>query len=137
MSARDLATVHLPAAGWAALVAAALLMPADAASDLAGWFDFPLSDKLAHGALFLVMAALFVRSFRALSLRHALLAALLAASVYGAGSEVAQRLFTDRTAELADLAADVAGAGLAVAIAAAGPLVRSPPWQRGTGEDPE
>jgi VanZ family protein len=113
---------HLPVLAWAVFTAVALAAPGDALpqwSDevwLGPWLD-PVLDKVLHFILFAVLAALAARSFRALDpngrgralARHPLLAAVLAATAYGALSELAQLWFTTRTAEVADFGADVAG----------------------------
>jgi len=119
-SRREIWTVHLPAALWLGLVTAALAVPVS--PDLPEWvprlFHFRLLDKVVHGAMFAVLGLLAVRSFRLLPVPAPRLAVLLAASAYGAASEVAQHLLTDRAGELADFAADVVGTALGVLAAA-------------------
>jgi len=117
---RELWTVHLPAVAWLALVTAALAVPVS--PELPGWvprlFHFRLLDKVVHLVMFAVLALLGVRSFRRLPVPAPRLAVLLAASAYGAASEVAQHLLTDRAGELADFVADALGAVVGVLTAA-------------------
>lgn len=151
------ARAHLPALAWAVLVAVAMLSPGDAVprwSDelwFGRWLD-PLADKVVHFVLFAVLTLLAVRSFRALDPRgpapllasRPILAAVLVSIAYGGLAELAQLRFTARSAELADFAADAAGALCAAALAslgrwragwrAEGPA--APEVPPGTGEGP-
>jgi hypothetical protein len=120
---RQLLTHHLPAVLWLAAMTVALAVPADRA-DLPGWWPrllhFHALDKVIHGLLFLVAALLLARSLRCLSaLRWPLLTALLLLVAYGAATELAQHLFTDRRGEAMDVAADVGGATAGVLLLAA------------------
>lgn len=119
---RELWTVHLPAALWLGLVTAALVVPVS--PDLPEWvprlFHFRLLDKVVHAGMFAVLGLLSVRSFRLLPIPAPRLAVLLAASSYGAASEIAQHLLTERSGELGDFAADALGA--LVGVVAAGLL---------------
>lgn len=111
-------TAHVPAALWLVLMTIALAVPSDTA-DLPAWWPrilhFQALDKVIHGALFAVAALLLARSFRHLRrVPRPLLAALVATALYGGVTEVGQHLLTDRSGELADVAADVAGAAVGV-----------------------
>lgn len=99
---------------WALIIALLLLFPMPPESDdlpmFLGVVMFPGVDKVAHGVLFFVMAYLLTG---ALDLgRGRLPAAFVLAVAYGAATEVAQGLFTDRSAEVGDFLADTAGAAL-------------------------
>lgn len=101
-------------------------------ADLPEWWPhllhFQALDKVVHALLFAVLAFLLGRSFRLLPIfRRPLVAAFLAASLYGLATEVAQEAFTDRAGELADWGADVLGAAAGVA-----PLALQR-WSGGTG----
>jgi len=126
---RQILTHHLPAVLWLAAMTLALAVPSNVA-DLPRWWPrvlhFHALDKVIHGVLFFVAALLLVRSLRCLPrLRRPLLATLLLLTAYGAATEVAQHLFTDRHGEVLDAAADVGGA-------AAGTLL----WLRRRGAVP-
>ena len=119
--AHDLLTAHLPAAAWIVAMTIALAVPSNVA-DLPTWWPrllhFQALDKVIHGLLFLVAAMLLVRSFRRLpGLDRPLLAALLAACLYGGATETGQHLLTDRSGELGDFAADVAGSAAGALLA--------------------
>lgn len=119
--ASPLWTAHVPAALWLVLMTVALAVPSDVA-DLPAWWPrilhFQSLDKVIHGFLFAVAALLLARSFRHLPwLSRPLLAALVVTALYGGLTEVGQHLFTDRDGELADVAADVAGAGAGALLA--------------------
>lgn len=128
---RDLLTAHLPAAAWFLAVTVALAAPKGDLADLPEWWprllQFQALDKVVHALLFGLLALLLGRSFRLLPIfRRPLLAAFLAASLYGLATEVGQEAFTDRSGDLADWGADLAGAAAGVA-----PLAfrRRPPAQ--------
>jgi VanZ family protein len=117
---RDLLTAHLPAAAWLVTVTLALAAPQRDFADLPEWWPrllhFQALDKVVHALLFAVLALLLARSFRLLpAFRRPLLAAFLAASLYGLATEVGQDALTDRAGELADWGADVLGAAAGVA----------------------
>ena len=117
---RDLLTAHLPAAAWLLAVTASLAAPKRDFADLPEWWPhllhFQALDKVVHGLLFAGLALLVGRSFRRLPLfRRPLLAAFLAASLYGLATEVGQHTLTDRAGEAADWGADVLGAAAGVA----------------------
>jgi hypothetical protein len=102
----------LPALVWLALVAGLLLLPQPADLGLGG--AFPGADKVGHGLLFGVAAALLLRWFATLpGIRRPLLAAVGVAALYGGALEVAQGALGFRSAEVADGAANLAGAALA------------------------
>lgn len=116
---RDLWTAHLPAAAWLLAVTAALAMPRRSFADLPPWWPeflhFHALDKVVHFLLFALLGVLLARSFRRLpAVPRPLLAAFLAASLYGLALEVGQETLTDRSGELADWLADTLGAGVAV-----------------------
>lgn|GEM_PF-6311336 len=121
---RDLVTAHLPAASWIVSMTVALAVPSDTA-DLPVWWPrilhFQALDKVIHCILFAVAAALLVRSCRRLpGLARPVLLAFLTVAAYGGVTEIGQHVLTDRQGELADVGADVVGAGLgALAMAAA------------------
>ena len=86
---------------------------------------FPGSDKFAHAAWFFLLGLLAYRAGRnaeGWSRRRAAAVVLLAAALWGASDEGHQWFVPGRAVEAADLAADVAGAGLAVLLAE--PLLR-------------
>lgn len=78
-----------------------------------------VSDKEAHGFLYAGMALLILRALAGASWRNVTIAAGVAAvflsAAYGATDEFHQRFVPGRTADLLDLAADMAGAAAAVA----------------------
>jgi len=104
-------------AGWAGCIFAASAMPA---SGLPEWLArLAGADKAAHGAIYAVLALLVCRA--AGSGGGALSAAKLAAAaagvtLYGLSDEVHQIFVPTRCFDLADLAADAAGAAAAVAL---------------------
>jgi VanZ family protein len=111
---RELLTAHLPAVVWLIALTGALAAPSNLA-DLPTWWPeilhFHALDKVVHALLFFVAAVLLARSFRCFDrLPHPVLAALLAAALYGGLTEVGQHLFTDRDGEVGDAVADAAGA---------------------------
>jgi hypothetical protein len=117
---RDLLTVHLPAAVWFLLLNVALAWPKGDLADLPEWWPrllhFQALDKVVHAVLFGVLALLLGRAFRRLAVfRRPLVAAFLAASLYGLVTEIGQETLTDRSGELGDWVADVVGAAAGVA----------------------
>lgn len=80
---------------------------------------FHNADKLAHMAIFAVLAVLTAwgirRAFPAWSTARSLLLALVLSVAYGAMDELHQRFVPTRTPDVKDLAADGVGAGVAVA----------------------
>lgn len=117
---RDLLTVHLPAAVWFVVLTVALAWPKGDLADLPEWWPrllhFQALDKVVHAILFAVLAFLLARSFRRLAIfRRPLLAAFLAASLYGLVTEIGQETLTDRSGEVGDWVADVVGAAAGVA----------------------
>ena len=86
-----------------------------------GWtfalpFDLPL-DKAGHFLLFLAAARPWRRSFRALDWRHAGLATIAAAALYGGLLELGQgALTTTRSAEILDALAGALGAAASVSV---------------------
>lgn len=79
------------------------------------------SDKLLHGLEYAVFAALIALALGSRGLRpgRALLLAAVLASAYGASDEIHQSFVPDRTADVADWAADTLGAILGAGAAAA------------------
>ncbi len=120
---RDLLVHHLPAAVWLLLTTVALALPsnmADLPEWVPRWLHFQALDKVIHAFLFLGTGLLLARSLRRFrGLWKPLLVAFLLAAAYGAATEVAQGLFTDRDAEVLDAVADAAGAAVGVLLAAA------------------
>lgn len=113
--------VHVATLAWAGLTAAALLLPAANLTDwmpgipwmrlalvFAGWG----LDKLVHGTLFGVLAALAARSTRGLALRRPALAVFTAATLYAMVLEAAQHWVPDRRADTLDFLADLVGIAL-------------------------
>lgn len=84
--------------------------------------DFPtgVTDKDAHGFLYAGLALLILRALAVASWRNVTIgagvAAVLLSAAYGATDEFHQRFVPGRTADLLDLAADMAGAAAAVAV---------------------
>lgn len=77
-----------------------------------------LSDKSGHGLAYAVLGGLMARAVagglgRPITVAGALIA-FLATALYGASDEIHQGLVPGRSAEVADLYADMAGSGLAV-----------------------
>ncbi|MBK9519708.1 MAG: VanZ family protein [Anaeromyxobacter sp.] len=80
------------------------------------------ADKLLHAGAYLVLAALLALGLRhatGLGPRRAALVAVLLASLYGVSDEVHQSFVPNRTADVADWVADVAGAVVGGLLAAA------------------
>jgi VanZ family protein len=73
----------------------------------------PAGDKLAHAAVYAVLAVLLFRAVRrttSLARGRAAVLAVLIAIAYGATDELHQRMVPDRSPDLRDLLADAAGA---------------------------
>ncbi|MHC5034807.1 MAG: VanZ family protein [Planctomycetota bacterium] len=101
--------------GWAALIlAGSLLREPPGAEAVMG---FSGADLLAHLVAYAVLALLAVWAHVGLGWRDRLLAAGISAALFGLMIECLQPL-TGRVFELADLAANVLGAGLGIALAA-------------------
>ena len=79
-----------------------------------------VTDKDAHEFLYAGLALLILRALAGASWRNvtigAGIAAVLLSAAYGATDEFHQRFVPGRTADLLDLAADMAGAAAAVAV---------------------
>lgn len=102
-----------PAGHWTwAIAVVATVFVASGQSQVAspGIVDF---DKIAHGMVFGLIGSLIARSFRN---RRWAWAAILITSAYGAADEFRQSLTPGRSVEVADWAADTAGATLAVTL---------------------
>lgn len=126
---RELYTHHLPALFWMALLTVALLVPPS--PDLPDWLPrvlhFKYLDKVVHGAMFLAAGVLVARSFgRLRRIRFPALAACALLCAYGLASEVAQHVWTARNGEVADAAADVAGATAGAGLVALAAALRPP-----------
>jgi VanZ family protein len=72
-------------------------------------------DKIVHGCMYFILSFLLVNFFRTLKQgpfrEHPAILAITIASLYGIGMEICQALiFTGRSAELADAAANILGA---------------------------
>jgi VanZ family protein len=82
--------------------------------------EFPQKDKLHHLIAYAVWGGLFSMALRAtwpgLGLRSGILLVLLGGVLYGASDEFHQSFVPTRQADLADLAADAAGALLGAVI---------------------
>lgn len=113
--------LYVATLAWAGLTAAALLLPASDLSDwmpgvpwmrlalvFAGWG----LDKLVHGALFGVLAALVARSTAGVALRRPALTVFTVAALYALALEAAQHWVPDRRADALDLLADLVGIAL-------------------------
>lgn len=115
------------ALAWAASTWFLLVTPPPPPEGLPAWLPWdglvalPGIDKAVHAALFFVQAALVGRALPARSAtgrRWALFASVLAATAWGAATELSQRRVPGRDADPLDLLADFAGA-LAYAATAA------------------
>jgi len=109
---------RLALGAWAALVAAASLVPLPPGPGQA--FLFPGSDKVAHALAYAVLCALIVWSTAGVRRGGRLLASAGAAGLFGLLMELLQPL-TGRTCDMKDWAADVLGvvaAILAIALVA-------------------
>lgn len=87
--------------------------------------SLPASDKIAHAGWFFLLGLLAYRAARngeGWSRRQTTLALVLGALLWGISDEVHQRFVPGRDVEAADVAADVAGAAVAVVVAE--PLLR-------------
>ena len=96
------------------MVAAALLVPVGAAQriDWPNWLAplRPWADKLAHGALFFIMALLCFRSIRTIPrIRRPLTFTAVIVVLYSALLELLQSFSVVRTSELGDLTANALG----------------------------
>ncbi len=87
-----------------------------------------IDDSVAHALEYAVLAALLVRGFTGARWRGmgvgAVWRAVLLATLYGVTDEVHQRFVPGRTAEIADLTADAAGAAVAAVLIWAWSIVR-------------
>ncbi|MHB1044727.1 MAG: VanZ family protein [Thermoanaerobaculia bacterium] len=91
---------------------------------------FPGSDKLAHGGWFFLLALLAWRAARAGEAwprPRRVVGLLVGAALWAVSDEAHQSFVPGRAVEAADLAADVAGAALALALAEAALLARRLP----------
>ena len=114
----------VPTALWAALVLVATSIPGSNVPDgPAG------ADKLVHFALYAVLGGLAARA-RLQELRGAAAPAMLrllaAIALFAAIDEAHQQLIPGRSADLRDVAADLAGAAVAIALTAAAHVRREP-----------
>jgi VanZ family protein len=94
---------------WAALLFFLSATPGDDLPDT----SMPAGDKLAHAAVYAVLAVLLFRAVRrttSLARGRAAVLAVLIAIAYGATDELHQRMVPDRSPDLRDLLADAAGA---------------------------
>ena len=108
------------AAGWAVLIGLLLVLPlGDDAGGVSTVLGFDHWDKVAHLVLFGVLAGLLLPGLGTSSLRYRGVLAALLSTAYGGALEVVQIPLSYRGAELADFAADAAGAALALALALA------------------
>ena len=104
-------TAHAGALICTACVCLFLLLPGDASPSPSLWALPDGIDKLFHAVLFFIETHYLLLSFRHLRLGlPPLAAAILAAGILGALTEMAQLGIPRRSAEGADLLADVAGA---------------------------
>jgi VanZ family protein len=114
MFARTL-SLWLPVAAWAAAIFAS-----SSASSLPA-LPPQLTDKMAHGAAYAVLAAAFIRAFAGARWTGVTpgvaAAAVIASTLYAASDEVHQMFVVDRTADAFDVAADFAGSAVAAAAA--------------------
>lgn len=102
---------------WTFLVLAATLFPGDRMPDLGdeGFLDLPVwADKVGHALLFAFENLFLLRWLRLeASSPRPLATAILVATGLAFGTEVAQLWVPQRTADAADLVADLLGIGLA------------------------
>lgn len=104
----DLRRTRFAAASWAVLVVFALTVPLP--SGPPGLLAGLNADKLVHVVLFAVQAALLAAAIGAPAAGRAAAVAALGAAVFGLSGELWQAVLPWRSAELADLAADLIGA---------------------------
>ncbi len=105
---------------WALVVGVLLAAPESALPSVSGWLPEavqPWADKLVHGFLFFVLAALGLRSARALpGIRRPLVFVAAATLVYAVILELIQTQVPGRGWELFDLVAGILGIGLALVL---------------------
>lgn len=107
---------HRAAAVWGMLTAGLLLIPAPAVESVSSdWLGgllsaLPQVDKLVHGALFLVLAALLARSLAGSGVRRPGVVAIAAAVSYGVLLELVQGAVPGRSPQALDAVADAVGA---------------------------
>lgn len=115
---------------WPVLIAA-LIFVASSRSRVAGLLGVPNDDKLAHFAVYGLLATLACRLGTG---RAAAVWALVATSVYGASDEWHQSFVPGRYSSFGDWVMDTLGAALAIALYSRWPRYRawleSPVWRR-------
>jgi VanZ family protein len=101
---------HAPALAWAILIFIVSSIPRLHPPDL----GFHAQDKLAHAAEYGIFGWLLLRSFRALTPKHAkaVFLVLFLGSVYAASDELHQLFVPGRRADVFDFLADAAGLAL-------------------------
>lgn len=107
------------AAGWTILIFLLMVMPPGNIPNK-GLFGIPHLDKLVHFILFAGFVWLWHNAMHATVKQHlfrgALFKVFLIASLYGIAMEFVQAIFTRRSFDILDIAADMAGAGFAFLI---------------------
>jgi VanZ family protein len=110
--------IHLPALGWALLIAGLLLLPLEPVAPLLAPLPVSISqvsDKLAHVFLFFTLTLLLSRSLdRTAGVASSLVWAFGMAVTYGAALELIQSFLPYREAEWLDFYANAAGAACCV-----------------------
>lgn len=106
----------LPPVAWAAAIFSISFLPIKPRPP-----GYPGEDKVVHLFLYGILALLLLRAYlgdRGMTPRRAAVFAFIVTLLYGMFDEWQQSFLPERTAELLDLAADAAGAAVAVIVAA-------------------
>lgn len=106
-----------PPLAWAALI----FLLSSSSLERAPVLDKPLADKAAHAVFFAVLSLLLIRALHrgcSLSWGRAAVLAIVITSIYGGLDEYHQSFVPRRSPELADWAADTAGALAGLGISA-------------------
>jgi VanZ family protein len=105
------------ATGWTILIFLLMVMPPGNIPNQ-GLFGIPHLDKLVHFILFAGFVWLWhnalLKSNGQLEISRILFPVFLTASFYGIAMEFVQAIFTSRSFDILDIAADIAGAGFAL-----------------------
>lgn len=97
---------------WAALI---FWLSSHSSSDVElGWLDFPGFDKIVHGVVFGILAALCAQALEPLGEVRSLVIAVAIASAYGVSDELHQTFVEGRSPDVLDWVADTVGAALFV-----------------------
>ena len=112
---------YFPALAWGVIIFILLSLPEDNLPDLSFWQKIPYFDKLVHFGLFAIFSFLLCLAFKNqlcfnLLIKHWKVSSFLISTLYGGITEVSQKLFFTRSAELGDFLADICGSVLGVII---------------------